>query len=59
MTSRELLSKDPKLTCTDRYSGAALTIAEITPIIIDMLRSSQQDADNFCERFVIGAEAVK
>lgn len=59
MTLRELLSKDPKLTCTDKYSGSAFTIAELTPIIIDMIRSSQQDADDFCERFVIGAEAVK
>lgn len=56
MTLREFLSKDPKLTCTDKYSGSVFTIAELTPIIIDILRSSQNDADDFCDRFEVGSE---
>lgn len=51
MTTKELLRQKPETQIIDIHSGSKFTVAEITSLIVEILTTSETEADQFCKRF--------
>ena len=53
MKVAELLAQKPDAFVVDKYAGGQFQVKELTPVVVQLMKTNEQEATEFAERFAI------